>query len=170
VLIALTIFVSSLAYAGGPVNLADVTVGEALPDGSRAVCVPFGGNNQSRCKPQQRTVAGMEGNLGIELCDGKIQQASWVTMYLPKGHAVPGSKPSTDPMSDARAGFDALRKMLIADGWKVPESGEMGAAQVEAVRDGVKATIEMGEIPAAPQLPAGSWSTGVVLQRVEPCS
>ena len=160
----------SAAFAGSPVQLAEFTVGEAPPEEARSVCVPFGGNNQMRCKPQRRTIAGIEGNLGLELCDGKVQQASWVTMYLPKGHSVPGAKPSADPMNDARGGFNTLRQHLLDTGWAMPDAGQMGAAEVEAVRDGVKASLVMGEIPSAPQLPAGGWSAGIVFQRVEPCT
>lgn len=160
----------SAAFAGSPMSLAEFVMGEAPPEHARAVCIPFGNERQSRCKPQQRTIADIEGNLGLTLCDGRIHQASWVTMYLPKGHTVPGSTTTDDPMNDARGGFNALRAHLLANGWQVPEATNMGAAIVEATRDGVKATIEMGEIPAAPQLPAGSWSAGVVLQSVEPCT
>jgi len=160
----------SVAHAGSPFALGEFEVGKALPSDARAVCLPFGNERTSKCKPLERTIAGLEGNLGLMLCDGKVHQASWATLYLPKGHAVPGSQNSVDPMSDAKAGFDALRKHLTDNGWTIAEGGEMGAMTIEAERDGVKASLQMGEVPQAPKLPAGSWTTGVVLERVEPCS
>ena len=160
----------SAAYAGNPIALAEFQIGEALPKEARAVCLPFGNERMEKCKPQERTIAGMEGNLGVMLCDGKVHQASWATLYLPKGHAVPGSKNSVDPMNDAKAGFDALRKHLMANGWTIADSDNMGAATVEAERDGVKASLQLGEVPTAPNLPAGSWTTGVVFTRIEECT
>jgi len=160
----------SAAYAGNPLALAEFSVGEAPPKEAKAVCLPFGNERTSKCKPQERTVAGLEGNLGLMLCDGKVHRASWATLYLPKGHAVPGSTNSVDPMSDAKAGFDTLRKHLMDNGWEIGDAEEMGAVTVEAVRDGVKASLQMGEVPPGPKLPGGSWTTGVVLELTEPCS
>jgi len=153
----------------GPPHVADVVIGQPVPEKRQTMCAPIGGK-AFRCRSQPMEINGVIGTMAVERCDELVFGVKFVALAVPGvGHNLDGALESQNPLDDSRGLFDKLRSYFVEQGFTIDAPGQMGPAVVEGKGEGARITLQMGPVTDVPELPSGSWQAGFVLASDTTC-
>jgi hypothetical protein len=167
--VSMTVLLMLAAAHAAPPTFGELTLGGETPASYQGMCAPIA-ENLFRCQAKVIKVAEVTGSVAVERCGTAVHSVKFVSLVVPgSGHDLPMATVSANVLEDTRKEFDLLRSHFLAQGFKLPDPGIMGAARSEITHAGATLMLEMAPVTDVPELPTGAWQAGFVLSQEAPC-